>query len=159
MVEPSYRRCSLTFSDFFLTRSQISLGLDQLAKDQVAQDGRIQLAYVYAFREDLCEHARGPRYHEVTREDGSGWPEDLVGCHLLASRISMVYYVVLKQGGVVCDFNAGSKTSDLFVVWCLFERNGRKMAAFLLLIVIDRLRQEEHDRRAEIFPLQKQVIV
>ena len=57
----------------------VSLGLNELAIDKVAENGGEELAHVHTLWKDLSQHATGAGYHKVAGEDGSCRPEHLMG--------------------------------------------------------------------------------
>ncbi len=73
--------------------------------------------------EHFSEHAAGTRYHKVTREyrvTRSIYP---VGSLLRTSLVRSIYNIILKQTGIVCDFDAGREGFHLIIEFSLFKRD------------------------------------
>jgi len=93
--------------------------------------------------EHLSEHSTGTGYHKVTREyrvTRSIYP---VGSLLRTSLVRSVYNIILKQTGIVSNFDAGREGFHLIIEFSLFKRN------FIIVrrigTVVNRARQHEED--------------
>jgi hypothetical protein len=127
----------------------VSLGLNQLAKNQVVKNGREDLGNVGCIKY-FCEHPTCPRYHEITRKYRIASPIYLMRCYLWPSLICSVNYIVLKQACIMSNFDAGWESFDLSVVFGLIKF---LLCTPLTAAVVNGSRQEEHDGRAKILPL------
>lgn len=99
---------------------EVPLGLDQLAVNQVADDGREYLAHVGTVKL-VGQHSAGSGDHEVAGEHGSAGSVHLVGGLDAAPALGLVDDVVLEERGVVSNLNASSQGHDLLVLLCLLK--------------------------------------
>ena len=94
---------------------EVSLGLNELTIDKVADDHREDLAHVNGV-EGVGQHPACSRDHEVTGEDRTASSINLMCGYDASSGFSFVNNVVLEQRGVVCYLDASSQGHHLLIL-------------------------------------------